>query len=390
MIKTSVEKTLDEISQKWFYTEPLLFSVLTSHSVLKNENLSIPMRSGRMCIEYSETQLENFSSTQIEEYLKVEALRILFLHPYSRKPFNCQNSILMMASDAVINQLYKISVPLKGVEYLKRTVGPFATFPDMSFEEWYRYILDLVKNSRGGDSVGFTLVDVNSFDEGSELWEENEEAQKNMESQIQKAQADEGWGSVGGNAQRELKESVDFSFDYRRALNRFRQNIVSANRKLTRMRPSRRYGFKAMGSRYERKANILIAVDSSGSIQEESFSHFYRAIKNIFFLGIIEKIDLIFFDVNLKNTRAISFTKNVNLSEIKGKGGTDFQCAIDFFEEHDCDYSGLIIFTDGEGNPPKIRTSKNILWILDTRMAYEKNRLWIENVCSCSATYLPF
>ena len=94
--------------------------------------------------------------------------------------------------------------------------------------------------------------------------------------------------------------------------------------------------------------------------------------------------------MNLKNTKAIRFTKNVNLSEIKGKGGTDFQCAIDFFEEHDGDYSGLIIFTDGEGNPPKIRTSKNILWILDTRMAYEKNRLWIENVCSCSATYLPF
>ena len=390
MIKSFVEKTLSEISQKWFYTEPLLFSVLKTHTVLKNENLSIPMRTGRMVIEYSETALENLPPEQIEEYLKVETYRILLSHPYSRKPYHAQNAILLMASDAVINQLCKISVPLRGVEFLKREIGTFANFPDMSFEQWYKYIFDLIKDTRGGTSAGFSAFDSGDFDESTELWEENEEAQKNIRSQIQKADADEGWGSLSGNAKRTLKESEDFSFDYRRALNRFRQNIVSANRKLTRMRPSRRYGFNAMGSRYERKANILIAVDSSGSIQEESFSHFYKAIKNIFFLGIIEKIDLIFFDVNLKNTQAVTFNKNVNLSEIKGNGGTDFQCAIDFFESHDADYSGLIIFTDGEGNPPKIKSSKNILWILDTRLAYEKHRQWIETSCSSAATYLPF
>lgn len=348
------------------------------------------MRSGRMCIEYSEEILQKFSDQQIEEYLKIEVLRILFLHPYSRKPFNAQSSILLMASDAVINQLYKINVPLNGVEYLKRVVGTFATFPDMSFEQWYKYFYDLIKNNRNGENAGFTFVDVNEFDQGAELWEENEEAQKNIENQIQKADADQGWGSMGGNAIRVLKESTDFSFDYRRALNQFRQNIVSANRKLTRMRPSRRYGFKAMGSRYERKANILIAVDSSGSIQEDSFEHFYKAIKNIFFLGIIEKIDLIFFDVNLKNSQPIRFSKNINLDEIKGKGGTDFQCAIDFFENHLSDYSGMIVFTDGDGAVPKINTQKNILWILDTRLAYEKNKNWIENLGGCKATYLPF
>lgn len=390
MIQSVVEKTISEISQKWFYTEPLLFSVLSTHSVIKNPSLQIPMRTGRMCIEYSEEFLEKLSAENIEEYLKIEISRILFLHPYSRKPHNAQTSILFMASDAVINQLYKISVPLRGVEYLKRMVGTHATFPDMSFEEWYKYILDLVKQSRNGNNAGFSFADMGAFDEGAELWEENEEAQNNIQSQIQKAETDSGWGTMGGNAQRELRESADFSFDYRRALNKFRQNIVSANRKLTRMRPSRRYGFKAMGSRYERKANILIAVDSSGSIMDESFEHFYKAIKNIFFLGIIEKIDLIFFDVNLKNTKPVTFSKNVNIGEIKGKGGTDFQCAIDFFENHSDDYSGMIIFTDGEGNCPKVSSSKNVLWILDTRLSYEKNKNWIETLNGSKATYLPF
>jgi predicted metal-dependent peptidase len=159
------------------------------------------------------------------------------------------------------------------------------------------------------------------------------------------------------------------------------------------MKPSRRYGFAAMGSRYERKADILIAVDVSGSITDESFARFYHAIKNFFFLRIIENIDLIFFDVNLKNTRPVKFSKNFKLSEITGRGGTSFQPPIDFFLENKNKYSGMIIFTDGEGEVPKLSGgslgSASILWILDSRLAYEKSRWWIESLPGNSGTFLP-
>ncbi len=157
------------------------------------------------------------------------------------------------------------------------------------------------------------------------------------------------------------------------------------------MRPNRRYGLKAMGSRYERKANILIAVDVSGSITDESFEHFTHAIKNFFFLGIIQNIDLIFFDVNLKNTTPIPFRKKISLEQIKGRGGTNFQPVMDFFYEHKADYSGLIIFTDGEGNIPHVLGNKNnILWILESRLAWEKNHQWINTLPGNKSTYLPF
>ena len=146
-----------------------------------------------------------------------------------------------------------------------------------------------------------------------------------------------------------------------------------------------------MGSRYERKANILIAVDVSGSITDESFEHFTHAIKNFFFLGIIEKIDLIFFDVNLKDTNPVSFSKKITLDSIKGRGGTNFQPALDYFTDHSQEYSGLIIFTDGEGEIPVLKAgTSSILWILDSRLAYEKSRYWIESLPGNKATYLPF
>ena len=155
------------------------------------------------------------------------------------------------------------------------------------------------------------------------------------------------------------------------------------------MKPSRRYGFSAMGSRYERKADILIAVDVSGSITDESFNRFYHAIKNFFFLRIIENIDVIFFDVNLKNTSPVKFTRNFKLSEITGRGGTSFQPPVDYFLENKKRYAGMIIFTDGEGDVPKLKAAAPILWILDNRLAFEKSRWWIENLPGCWATFLP-
>lgn len=422
------ENQIKDISHKWFYTEPLLFSAFCSHSLVENPNMNIPFRTGRMRIEYSPDILSNYSTEVIEQLLKVEMYRILFQHPYARQPYNVRAGILAIASDVTIYNLLdnkeKYTDLMPGILYLKnqavrfhtlehplgikwegsdelkffqrnlqidRKTGELLTVDNLTFEQWYTKILFLVKETAiAGENAG-EGENESGLAQMSELWEENEEAQQQIKSNLEKAEIDQGWGGLGGEMQRSLKSECDFSFDYRRALTQFRQNIVSVNRTLTRMRPSRRYGFKAMGSRYERKANVLIAVDVSGSITDESFNHFTHAIKNFFFLKIIEKIDLIFFDVNLKNTTPITFQKKINIDEIKGRGGTNFQPVLDFFEEHSNEYSGLIIFTDGEGNIPNVKNgNKNILWILDSRLAYEKHHQWINNLGGCKATYLPF
>lgn len=402
-----IEKELKQIISNWFYSEPLLFSTVCTHKLIENTNISVPMRTGNFHIEFNSTLLENSDSLLLESYLKIEVFRILLLHPYARQPYNAKKSILLLASDVTIAQMISIpeGIVLAGVEYMKtrdsayaramENTGKVFMYQDLSFEEWYKKLYELISSSLKGQSAGSNQFNDEKLlamaEELSELWEENEDAQNKVQNELQKAEIDQGWGGIEGNLQRTLQEEADFSFDYRRALSKFRQNIVNANRTLTRMKPSRRFGFKAMGSRYERKANILIAVDVSGSITDESFNHFYKAIKNIFFLGIIEKIDVIFFDTNLKNTKPLTFRKKIDIGEIKGRGGTNFQPVLDFFSEHKTEYSGLIIFTDGEGEIPVIPTSSaNILWILDSRGAFNKNSHWITNGLGCKATYLPF
>ena len=393
----NTERRLSQIIKKWFITEPLLFSVVTTHNLVLNDELSIPMRTGRRCIEFSDSFGNELTDEQLTDYLKIEAYRILLKHPYARQPHNVNPTVLLLASDIVISKYF---TPPSGIEtagllYLKSFVARefLNSTEDLTFEQWYKKILKIIRErSAGGQATGegaLSDYDITAITEGSELWQEDENAQNDINDKIKKAEIEEGWGETGGNLQRELTGDVDFSFDYRRALTKFRANIISANRHLTRMKPSRRYGFAAMGSRYERKADILIAVDVSGSITDESFARFYHAIKNFFFLRIIENIDLIFFDVNLKNTTPIKFTKKINLKEISGRGGTNFQPPIDYFMESRKRYSGMIIFTDGEGDVPKITGPAQILWILDSRLAFEKSRWWIEGLPENSGTFLP-
>ena len=426
------ENRLKTIIKNCFISEPLLFSIITTHHLVMNDGLTVAMRTGRMCIEFSNLLCSELSDTELTDFLKIEAYRILLKHPYARQPYKANPTALQLASDVVIAKYF---VPPSGIEsagivYLKsqawrfstldyplgkrwsdtdelkffqrnlqidRNTGLLKTVDDLTFEQWYKWLLFLIRETSagGGEASGAGALsdyDLSAITESAELWQEDESAQNQIDDKIKKAEIENGWGETGGNLVRTLQEQTDFSFDYRRALTKFRANIVSVNRRLTRMKPSRRYGFSAMGSRYERKADILIAVDVSGSITDESFARFYHAVKNFFFLKIIENIDLIFFDVNLKNTSPIKFSKNLKLAEIQGRGGTNFQPPVDYFLENRSRYSGMIIFTDGEGEVPKMTGgfgNASILWILDSRLAYEKSRWWIESLPGNFGTFLP-
>ena len=419
----------------------------------------MPLRTGKMRIEYSPELIKSFSDAQLEELLKVELIRILLLHPYTRLPYKAKRSALLLASDVTINQFYQMreGIELSGVSYLKTESRRFheLTYPlgekwsgteeekfflrnlnidpgtrssktsrepskgdtarevdtasgidasrgvdsstrelktvdDLSFEQWYKKILFLIENtSIKGENAGSSEGKLfSAADNEAELWEENEEAQKAISEEIKKAYIDNGWGSLGGEVERRITEKSDFSMNYRRVLSRFRAQITNSKRNLTRTKPSRRFGFSQMGSRYERKANILVAIDVSGSITDESIAKFFHVINSFFFCGI-EKLDAIFFDVNLKSTKPVTLKKRFSISSIKGHGGTSFQAPIDFFLEHK-EYDGLIIFTDGEANPPSLNGRKaTILWILTERLCWEKSRVWIDRMNGSYCTYIP-
>lgn len=400
----SVKDKISHIVDTWFMYEPLLFNVYCTHKLEENKDSKSPFRTGKRRIEYNPELLEDKSEKEIEALLQIEVTRIILKHPYQRVPQNPNRAALTTASDITIQEHCFHDKNLKNADYYKFD-------SKLSYEEYYRklyYICpNIGPNGEDLDAVGYGSVGVNETPSGNkskakglkqaqfeqyqaaadaaELWDEDEELCDSVNQQIQKAQKTNQWGSVSGSFQETITASLRIPMDYRRILSQFRASVISQRRKLTRMKPNRRYGFDFMGSQFEPKTHLLVAVDVSGSIGTEDLQHFFSIINRFFSYGV-ELIQVIAFDTEIK--QEIELKKACKTIKILGRGGTDFQCAIDHYESHP-EYQGMIIFTDGYAPTPEVRKAKQTLWILTGRNEYDNAQKWIKDLKGSKATWIP-
>lgn len=222
----------------------------------------------------------------------------------------------------------------------------------------------------------------------SELWEDNEEACCSINEFIEVATASNNWGTVAGKLQGLIKASLKVDMDYRKMLSLFKTSVISSRRRLTRMRPNRRSGFDAMGSRYELSTNLLIAVDVSGSVTDRSLQFFFSVINRLFKYGV-EKLDVLQFDAQIQG-EIEPLKKARKTVKIMGRGGTSFQPAADYYCGHP-EYDGLIYFTDGYAPPPVFNTKRpiDVLWVICSRQCYAENSTWIRKIKRNRVTFIP-
>ena len=435
----TVLERIQKIGEMWFLTEPLLFSVYCSHDIVENDSMDVFIRTGNRKIEFSPSLLKNVQDSVLAELLKIEIFRILLKHPYQRQPPVADKELLTKASNVTIDNIYDVPRLIK-----KQMSGTELHLPHgLCFEEYYQILKGLqaanaipLGGSEEGEGGAGTGEDEDSEGDGngqgegngdanvegqgsesdgdgdgvgqgpegdgnnagkknasrdaqiSELWEEDQEACCNINDIIEVTMASNTWGSVPYSMQGLIRASLIVDMDYRRMLSIFKTSVLSSKRHLTRMRPNRRFGFDAMGSRYDMKANLLVAVDVSGSVTDNSLEFFFSIIGRLFKFGV-EKLDVIQFDSEIKGEPE-EFKKARKTVNIIGRGGTDFQPVADYYCEHP-EYDGLIFFTDGFADPPVYKTKRviDVLWVLCSRADYETNSGWIKNLKRNRVTYIP-
>ena len=435
-MKDKIIERIEKIGELWFLREPLLFAVYCTHKFTENQNLKVPFRTGKRVIEYSPEILSHLDNQTLDEFLKIEILRILLKHPYQRQPPFAKRKVLTQASNITINDVYNIKPFIK--KYMN---GLDYDLPSgLCFEEYYNLVFKILSNGTPHTNCGTSIVpsdipgnpqdndeeldhakntqedfqDSNNSTEDADkstetntnstaildnstdidyqisaLWEEDEDLCCDINNLIEVAETSNTWGNLPGNLKVLIKASLKIEMDYRKMLSIFRTSVISSKRRLTRMKPNRRFGFKMMGNRYELATNLLIAVDVSGSVTDYCLKEFFSIINRFFKYGV-EKLDVIQFDNELKTDKPISFSKAKKVVKITGRGGTDFQAAADYYCFHP-EYDGLIYFTDGYAPPPVFNTKRNInvLWILTGKKEYEQHKDWIKKLSRNKATYIP-
>lgn len=371
----------------------------------------MPMRTDNMKVEFSPKILDRIADDMLAEYMKIEMFRILLKHPYQRQSSFATKALLTMASNVTIADVYEVPPAVK-----KQMSGAELKLPSgLCFEEYYNLLLqNTAPNSgksgdepqktdsgsgrgdksgqgeggRDGDDSGASNSQEHRDSQISELWEENEEACCNINEFIEVATASNNWGSVAGKLQGLIKASLKVDMDYRKMLSLFKTSVISSRRRLTRMRPNRRSGFDAMGSRYELSTNLLIAVDVSGSVSDRSLQFFFSVINRLFKYGV-EKLDVLQFDAQIQG-EIEPLKKARKTVKIMGRGGTSFQPAADYYCERP-EYDGLIYFTDGYAPPPVFNTKRpiDVLWVICSRQCYMANSAWIRKIKRNRVTFIP-
>lgn len=406
-----------KVVEKWFLAEPLLFAAWTTHALTIQPRIStIRVRQGH--IEYNPTFLDNLSVAELEQVLRFETVRILLKHPYSRQQEDA--ALTYLASNIALQEGLQTSLPFP---YAKDVFGS-DEFNHQYLEFYYNKLKELPATSAGdtqGGGAGSGELSGASSSLSSDLmtdptrkadnesespsaadltlgnmdeeitpnltaytdaqrsgventadWAEDAFLTERLDQAIENAQATQSWGSIAGHLRERILATLKPKLDYRAVLRQFRTSVLSTRRTLTRMKPSRRYGFAYLGSRREFDTQLLFAVDVSGSMGSEDLRQGFSIINRFFQYGIAS-IDVMHFD-SVLHGEPTTFKKVSRAYSVEGRGGTNFAPVLAYIDQHR-HYDGLIIFTDGycpaPSRPQNRRT--RILWLFTHESSYRQS-----------------
>jgi predicted metal-dependent peptidase len=392
---------MSEVVEKWFLVEPLLFAVWTTHELLPNPRIgAIRVRQGR--VEFNPSFIAAIDNDQLQQVMALEAMRILLKHPYARQPANAE--LAYAASNLTLAEHVDTTLPLPRA----RDVFGSREF-DRQFYEFYcaklaeqaaSIIISAGASAGNADGGAGSLpspagqksevASQNStvrsssadlleayFDpkrsgaQNTEGWAPDELYVNQIDDRIRIAEETGGWGSIPGRAKERILASLRPRLNYRAILRRFRASLLSVRRRLTRLKPNRRYGFEFLGSRYEFSTRLLFAVDVSGSISSADLARGFSVVNRLFKYGIAG-IDVIQFDTQLQGD-PLSLRRARRQLDATGRGGTSFAPVIEFIDAHR-EYDGVIIFTDGQAPIPPLPKNRRtrLLWLFNREETFRQ------------------
>jgi len=316
---------------------------------------------------FNPTYIAPLTLDQVQFVLAHEALHCGLSH-FARREHRDQRR-WDVACDHAVNQLLKQD----GLEMIPGALYD-ESYADMSAEEIYPYIPQDTEeepqdqhlyDDHSNESTDEERTDYRnpppplSPQERDEL---NTQWQQRLAGAAQQAiQAEKMNGSVERLVNRLLHSTVP----WRTLLARFMSGTTREDYNL--MRPSqRREGEAIQPSLSSPQANVTIALDTSGSVEEEELNTFVTEVSAI--KGLVNaRITLLTCDSQLDEDGPWVFEpwQRMNLpTSVKGQGGTDFKPVFNWLDGQQFKPDLLIYFTDAVGKFPDKRPAVEPLWLV--------------------------
>ena len=141
--------------------------------------------------------------------------------------------------------------------------------------------------------------------------------------------------------------------DWREALREFIQTTCTGNDYSTWKRPNRRYigaGVYLPSGISEKVDELVIAVDTSGSIPDADLAVFLSEVQSICTTVKPDKVRLLYWGHKVVGDESYESHEIDTLAQStkpKGGGGTDVECVVEYMQDHQIKPQATIILTDG-------------------------------------------
>ncbi len=314
--------------------------------------------------------------------LKHELLHIAFGHLVSFSSFS-NKKLANVAMDMEINQYIEDSwLPEGGIR--------IEDYEDLRLDKkagcryYYDQLLRLQdekdKNgTTGNDAMDKLLDNVASGDiPDHSTWEEFDDMtdaeKKLIEKQVQKILQDakeqtvKKRGTVPGEIEGLIvvEEFTAPKFDWKGYLRRFTGVSTKVFTKKIRRKENRRYEDNP-GLKIKMRQHMLLAIDTSGSVSDTELAEFMNEIHHIYKVGV--DITVVQCDTSIKSVEPYRGKNEIN---VLGRGGTEFDPVLDYYNANLKKYTSLVYFTDGECYT-SVRPRGKVLWVLSERSSMNED-----------------
>lgn len=150
-------------------------------------------------------------------------------------------------------------------------------------------------------------------------------------------------------------------FNWKAYIRRFTGVSTKVFTKKLKRKDNKRYSDNP-GLKIKMRQHMLLAIDTSGSVSDDELKEFMNEIHHIHKAGV--DITIIQCDAAIQSIK--SYTGKWGGIEMKGRGGTEFDPVLEYYNMNLKKYTSLVYFTDGECYT-SVKPKAPVLWVLSER-----------------------
>jgi predicted metal-dependent peptidase len=170
------------------------------------------------------------------------------------------------------------------------------------------------------------------------------------EAMLAAAATADGAGNIPAGVKRLIQELTEPKMNWRELLRMQLESTIKSD--YTWMRASRKgWHMDAVmpGMKLDPMIDIAVALDASGSISESMLKDFLGEVQGIMDSFPAYRIHVVTFDTEAYNPAQYNSENLDDICdyEVKGGGGTDFDCVFNYLKENEIEPKRLVMFTDG-------------------------------------------